>query len=285
MNIDAHQHITSKKHANIKLALALHKKRARDQTGLFFIEGFRELVRAVDNGVKLHSLFINEAYRIESNLEHLVAKANAENENLDIATVADSVNSSICYRANSEIAAVAHKHDIALEDLRVPKNVFIVICSGLEKPGNLGAVMRSADAVGVHAVIVANPVLDVFNPNVVRASIGTLFTTPVVIAHVESALQWLGQQSINVVAAHPSVHTHYAVYSYPNRVAIVIGNEAHGLHQRWLERARDTVSIPQLGQADSLNTAMSATVILYEVLRQRTLEPLSGKFQSPNHDG
>ena len=264
------QRITSTNFSLVKLAQALHKKSTRDQEGLFTIEGVRELVLAVDNGVQLHSLFMYEGYPLEGDPTHVIKKALDQMENVNLLSVTDRVFQSMCYRSNSGLIAIAHKHDVHLDKFEPSDQAFIVICSGFEKPGNLGAVMRSADAVGAHAVVIESPVLDVFNPNVVRASIGTMFTTPVILSEFDRLLFWLQQHSVVVIATSPDADTNYVKYIYPNRVAIVVGNEAHGLDHRWLKNARDVVSIPQLGQADSLNAATSATVVMYEVLRQRT---------------
>lgn len=241
----------------------------RDQEGMFTIEGVKELVLAVNNGVRLHSLFIHEECTLEGAPSHVLTKAREDMADVNICTVSDSVYRSICYRANSGMVAIAFKHDVKLEEYQLSKEAFLVVCSGLEKPGNLGAVMRSADAVGAHAVIIENPILDVFNPNVVRASIGTLFTTPMILTDFDTLIHWLQQHGIDVIATSPDADTNYAGYSYPRQVAIVVGNEAQGLQLQWFKHAREVVSIPQFGQADSLNTAMSATVILYEILRQR----------------
>ncbi|MCY3540934.1 MAG: hypothetical protein OXH31_03380 [Gammaproteobacteria bacterium] len=262
--------ITSTKFSLVKLAQALHKKNTRDQEGLFIVEGSRELELALDNGVQLHSLFIHEECFHDESSSPVFQKAYDKVEDGCIFRVTDRVFHSMCYRSSSRIVAIAHKHDVPLEDFEAADDAFFVICSGVEKPGNLGAVMRSVDAVGAHAVIIESPVLDVFNPNVVRASIGTLFSVPVILSEFEFLISWLQQHDIVVIATSPDADTNYADYIYPHRVAIVVGSEAHGLEQRWFQIAQNAVSIPQHGQADSLNAAMSATVVAYEVLRQRS---------------
>ncbi|MYD45955.1 MAG: RNA methyltransferase [Gammaproteobacteria bacterium] len=261
--------ITSTKFSQVKLAQTLHKKSTRDQESLFIVEGAKELELAVDNGVQLHSIFIHEEHPLVKSSSKPFNKVCDEVEDGSIFHVTDRVFQSMCYRSSSRIVAIAHKHDVRLEDFEVAEDAFLVICSGIEKPGNLGAVMRSADAVGAHAVIVESPVLDVFNPNVVRASIGTLFAVPVILSDFEILLPWLEQHGIAVIATSPDTDTNYSDYVFPERLAIVVGSEAHGLEQRWFQVAKDVVSIPQHGQADSLNAAMSATIVMYEVLRQR----------------
>lgn len=263
------QRITSIKFAHVKLAQALHKKSVRDKEGLFIIEGVKELTLAVNNGVQLHSLFVHEGCLLQGDSKYMITKVHDEMENVHIMEVSDHVFQSMCYRSNSELVAIAHKHDVQLEEFKAPDSALLVICSGFEKPGNLGAVMRSADAVGAHGVIIENPILDVFNPNVVRASIGTLFSIPLILTDFDTLKSWLQQQDISVIATSPDSDAHYTRYAYPNRVAIVVGNETHGLDQRWFQMAQAVLSIPQQGQADSLNAAVSATIVLYEVLRQR----------------
>ena len=265
--------ITSTKFSQVKLALALHKKSTRSQEGLFIVEGAKELELAVDNGVQLHTLFVHEECLQDENSSPAFQKARETLEEGCIFSVTARVFQTMCYRSSSRIIAIAHKHDVRLEDFEVADDAFFVICSGVEKPGNLGAVMRSADAVGAHAVIIENPVVDVFNPNVVRASIGTLFSVPVILSEFEVLCSWLQQREIVVVATSPDAGINYTDYVYPNHIAIVVGSEAHGLEHRWFQIAQDAVSIPQHGQADSLNTAMSATLVMYEVLRQRSQLP------------
>lgn len=266
--------ITSIKFSQVNLARALHKKSTRDQEGLFIVEGTKELALAVDNGVELHSLFLHEECLQDENSYAVYHSARNKVEDQCIFNVTDQVFRSMCYRSSSRILAIAHKHDVPLRDCETADDAFFVICSGVEKPGNLGAIMRSADAVGAHAVIVESPVLDVFNPNVVRASIGTLFSVPVILSEFEVLISWLQQHDVVVIATSPDADTTYVDYVYPKRVAIVVGSEAHGLERRWFQTAQDVVSIPQHGQADSLNAAMSATIVMYEVLRQRSQLPL-----------
>lgn len=266
--------ITSAKFSQVKLAQALHKKSTRDREGLFIVEGAKELELAIDNGVQLHSIFIHEQSLHNESSSPVFQKARAEVEEGCIFSVTDRVFQAMCYRSSSGIVAIAHKHDVRLEDFKTADDAFFVICSGIEKPGNLGAVMRSADAVGAHAVIVESPVLDVFNPNVVRASIGTLFSVPVILSEFEVLTSWLQRRDIVVIATSPDAKTNYADCVYPNRIAIAVGSEAHGLERRWFQTAQKVVSIQQHGQADSLNAAVSATIVMYEVLRQRSQSPM-----------
>lgn len=236
---------------------------------MFIIEGEKELALAVNNGVQLHTLFVHEKSPLQKDSKQVLKTAPAKTEDVQIFDVTDRVFQSMCYRSNSGLVAIAHKHDQLLEEFDAPDRALLVICSSFEKPGNLGAVMRSADAVGAHAVIIESPILDVFNPNVVRASIGTLFTLPVILTEFDTLTSWLRDRSISVIATSPESDTIFTDYKYPDRLAIAIGNEASGLDERWFQIARDVVSIPQHGQADSLNAAMSATLVLYEVVRQR----------------
>lgn len=263
------QRITSTKFAPAKLAQALHKKSVRDQEGLFIIEGVKELTLAVNNGVQLHSLFVHEEASLREDSKQVIDHASDVLKDVEVFEVTDRVFQSMSYRDHSGLVAVAHKHDTNLERFEVSDRAMLVICSSFEKPGNLGAVMRSADAVGAHAVIIENPTLDVFNPNVVRASIGTLFTVPIILTDFDALVSWLHHRDVAAIATSPDADANYTDYPYPERVAIVVGNEAAGLDERWFQIARDVVSIPQHGQADSLNAAMSATLVLYEVVRYR----------------
>jgi TrmH family RNA methyltransferase len=153
--------------------------------------------------------------------------------------------------------------------LRLPPAPLLVVAEAIEKPGNLGTILRSADAAGAHAVIVCDRCTDINNPNVVRASIGTLFSLPVVEAAGDEALDWLAGRSIRTVAASPHAAALYTEADLAGGVAIVLGTEQYGLSERWMRRADLTVRIPMLGQADSLNVASAATLLLYEAVRQR----------------
>jgi TrmH family RNA methyltransferase len=164
---------------------------------------------------------------------------------------------------------VAPQVHLSLADLKLKKNPFLLVAESIEKPGNLGTILRSSDAAGVDAVIVCDRKTDIHNPNVVRASIGTLFTVPVVEAGKEETLQFLKENNIASVAATPHASMEYSKADFTGAVAIVVGTEQYGLSDEWIRSAKIQVRIPMMGIADSLNVASATTILLYEVIRQR----------------
>jgi TrmH family RNA methyltransferase len=168
------------------------------------------------------------------------------------------------------IAPQRHQHLDALEQrLRGRANPFLVIAEAIEKPGNLGTILRSSDAVGLDALLVCDACTDIFNPNVVRASVGTLFTVPVIECTSEAAIPWLKARKIALLAATPQATSDYTRVDLTVPLAIAVGTEQLGLSERWMQAADLQVRIPMRGVADSLNVAMATTLLLYEVLRQR----------------
>jgi TrmH family RNA methyltransferase len=168
------------------------------------------------------------------------------------------------------LIAIASKNPLSLGSLKSRALPFYLIAEGIEKPGNLGTILRSSDAVKVDGVIVCDPCTDIYNPNVVRASVGTLFTQPVVEAEGEETFQWLKKQGITILAATPAADLDYTQANLNCPLAILVGTEQYGLSRRWLEGADMKVKIPMLGVADSLNVAMATTLLLYEAIRQRS---------------
>jgi TrmH family RNA methyltransferase len=174
------------------------------------------------------------------------------------------------------IVVVAEAPSLALADLSLPPAALVVVVEGVEKPGNLGAVIRSADGAGAHAVLVADPRTDPFNPNAIRASLGTIFSLPVVAAGAAAILDWLAGRAIQPVAAIVDAPESYAAVDLRGPVALVLGSEADGLTDAWTDPRVRPVSIPMHGIADSLNVSIAAAVLLYEAVRQRS-QPAEGR--------
>jgi TrmH family RNA methyltransferase len=233
------------------------------------IEGFREIRRALQNRHPVTELFVCPDLFKGENEDGLIATA--RRQNAEIVTCSAEVFRKMSYRDGPDgLLAVAPSVTRSLNDLALPDPALIVVAQAIEKPGNLGTILRSADAAGVHAVIVCDRCTDINNPNVVRASIGTLFALPVVETETAAALAWLGRHDIRIVAATPHAETLYTAADLTRRVAIVLGTEQYGLSPEWLAHDGVQVRIPMRGQADSLNVAQAATLLLYEALRQRT---------------
>jgi TrmH family RNA methyltransferase len=257
--------ITSLQNPKVKQVVALRDRRDRDRQGLFLIEGYRELKRAVDAGRKLETLFVCRELFWGTNEEALIQKSGAE-----VLECSPEVFAKISYRDRSDgLLGVAKQKHATLADLRLSSLPFLLIAEGIEKPGNLGTILRSADAAGVDAVIVCDPTTDIHNPNVVRASIGTLFTVPVIEASSEETIAWLRENKIAIVAGTPHAKEEFTQIDLTSPLAIVVGREQYGLSDKWTEKASIAARIPMCGIADSLNVATATTLLLYEVLRQR----------------
>lgn len=261
--------ITSLQNPKIKQALKLWKKRERDERRLFLIEGYRELSRAESADIGFKTLFICPELFLGENEIILIEKIAAKNG--EVIRCSEAVFRKLSYRDRPDgLIAIANHLKARLEDLPIKTAPFFIIAESIEKPGNLGTILRSSDATGADGVIICDRCTDIHNPNVVRASVGTLFTQPVVETEGEELFQWLKSHQIAILAATPSADLLYNQVNLRQPVAIVIGTEQYGLSQKWMDGADFKVKIPMLGRADSLNAAMAATILMYEVVRQRS---------------
>lgn len=264
--------ITSVQNPKVKQVLHLRDKSARDQMQLFLIEGYREILRAVDQGWKMDQLFICPELFLGSNEPILIERI--RRSGAQIFNCSEKVFRKMAYRDRPDgLLVIAPQRHLTLDELKSnsPSSLlpFFVVAEAIEKPGNLGTILRSSDAVGVTGLIVCDRCTDIYNPNVVRASVGTLFTVPTVEAEGEETLQWLKREGIAILAATPQAEKAFTDVDLAQPVAIAVGTEQLGLSERWMEQADLQVRIPMKGVADSLNVAMATTVLLYEVLRQR----------------
>ena len=264
--------LSSAQNPRVKEVIHLRERREREKTGLFIIEGYRELLRATDANHPIHQLFICPELFLGSNEDALIARLKLKGAK--IFTCTEAVFRKLSYRDRPDgLVAVAPQQHLTLENLQQQlakkNNPFLVVAEAIEKPGNLGTILRSSDAVGLDALIVCDQCTDPHNPNVVRASVGTLFTVPVIEAEGEPTLQWLKTNKIAILAATPSAQMEYTDVDMTQPIAIVVGTEQLGLSERWMQNADIQVRIPMCGVADSLNVAMATTLLLYEALRQR----------------
>lgn len=264
--------ITSLQNPRIKEVLKLVKSSARDQRRMTVVEGTRECSLALAAGIVPGEAYLCPEL-LTADTTHLVAQL----RRLDaarqtwLAEVTPDIFAKLAYRgASGGVLLVIPYLQHSLATLQPPNPAFLAVIEGVEKPGNLGAILRSADAAGVHGVIVSAGGTDIHNPNVVRASLGTLFTRPVLEADPAQTIAWLQARRIAIVAATPETTHPYTLFDYAQPVAVVMGSEAHGLSPLWREAAASLVTIPMLGQADSLNLATATALMLYEVVRQRT---------------
>ena len=260
--------ITSLQNPKIKRAVKLRKRACRDEEGLLIIEGYRELKRALENDHTPLDLFYCADLFQGENEPALIEQCRAAGATITNCTA--EVFGKMAYRDRPEgLLALAPQIGGSLADLSLPPDPLLLIAERIEKPGNLGTMLRSADAAGVDAVLVCDHCTDINNPNVVRASIGTLFTLPVVEASSRETRRWLTENRIQAVAATPHTDTRHTDIDYRRGTAILVGAEQYGLSDFWMDAADAHVRIPMQGQCDSLNVAAAATILLFEAVRQR----------------
>jgi RNA methyltransferase, TrmH family len=260
--------LTSPQNPRIKRILRLGKRSERDAEGVMVIEGYREVRRALDHGVVPLELYYAPDWFRGGNEPAIVDQCRAAGARL--ATVTREVFTKISYRDRPEgLLLVAPRLDHRLDRLEVADPCLIVVAEAIEKPGNLGSILRSADATGTDAVLVCEGMTDIHNPNVIRSSLGTIFTLPVVEAGLDAIRAWLHARNIQIVATSPDATLNYTEVDLTRSVAIVVGAEQYGLQKAWLDGSETSVRLPMLGKIDSLNVACATTVLLYEVVRQR----------------
>lgn len=260
--------LTSLANPRVKRAVKLRQRSHRDALGLMLIEGYRELRRALENNHPVEEvLFCPELFQGEHNEE--VLRLGLERQGR-LFHCTPPVFRKMSYRDRPDgLLAVAPQLRLALERLTPGPDDLLVVAESIEKPGNLGTILRSADGAGAAAVIVCDRCTDINNPNVVRSSVGTLFALPVIEAGTQDALEWLTRHGFAIVSTTPHTDMLYTDADLTGRTAIVLGTEQYGLSEAWLAQATRQVRIPMLGQADSLNVAQAATLLLYEAVRQR----------------
>jgi len=260
--------ISSVQNPRIKNIVALQtKSRERRQQNMIVIEGYREISRAVASGAKLTELYYCPDFEEKISAKSLVNIAGGAS----LIEISRAVFEKIAYREGSDgLIAIAQPREITLEQLHFSKTPLMIILEAVEKPGNLGAIMRTADAAGLDAVIICDPLTDIYNPNVIRSSVGCVFTVPVVACATDDLQHWLKKQKIqSFAAALTSKAVNYATIDYSPACAIVLGTEATGLSYNWLNFCDKQIIIPMHGIADSLNVSTSAAIIVFEAIRQR----------------
>ena len=258
--------ITSSQNPFIRqLILLKDKSRERKKSGLFLIEGKREITLAIKGGYKLETiLYYPELFSEEQtkNLTH---------QQIDFIEVSKEVYQKLAYRETTEgVIAIAKTKDISINSIVFKtKNPLILIVEAPEKPGNIGALLRTADAANVDAVIIANPKTDHYNPNIIRSSVGCVFTNQIAIGSTHDIIDYLKEHSINIYCAALNASVNYNTQNYTNPTAIVVGTEATGLTNVWLENATQNIIIPMQGEIDSMNVSVAAGILIFEAKRQR----------------
>lgn len=263
-------HVTSAANPRLRAVLGLRRRRVREQEGRTVVDGYEELALALDAGVVPDTVLHCPELMLDPERQSaLVDRARA----LGASTIACSraAFEKVAYREGPDgFLAVVPVAGVALHELDLAPDSLVLVCEGLEKPGNLGAVLRTAEAAGVAAVVAADPVTDWGNPNVVRASKGTVFSVPVASASTREVLAWLRRNGIRLVATTPDTETAHTAVDYRGAVAIAVGTEKEGLTDVALEAADARVRIPMVGRVNSLNAATAAAVVVYEAVRQRS---------------
>lgn len=283
--------ITSAQNRKVKeLLILVEKSKARSAAGLFVVEGQREFGHCLDAGFIPETLFIcGEVMAVQNNavngaktghlteniegkdgLDALIAKAEALNPRLGVVQIPAFLYEKVAYRGSTEgIIAEVHSVPRSLENLRLGERPLVMVLESVEKPGNLGAVLRSADAAGADAVIVCDQLTDIWNPNLIRSSVGAVFSVPVAVCTSADAIAFLKKRGIRILTAQLQDSEWYYDTDMTGATALVMGTESTGLTQAWRDSADAHIKIPMLGRLDSLNVSVSAAVLLYEAVRQR----------------
>lgn len=264
--------ITSLQNPIIKNILKLYKKKERTTSNLFIIEGQREITRALENNLIIEYLYTSN--NTESDLDEI----KNWKQKISPTFVTEKVFEKISYRQHPDgylgifqqpKTDINQLNTIIKKNLSQTKNLLLLVLESPEKPGNLGAILRTADAVQTDAIIICNPKLDLFNPNVIRSSTGTFFSRPIFQTDSKTLIEILKKQQIQIICSTPDTKQLYYQVKYQQPTAIVMGTEHEGLSNLWLKNADQKIKIPMLGQADSLNLSVSTAIILYETIRQK----------------
>lgn len=270
-DIDNTLYIQSSKNERIKAVVESQSRRGRERTGVFFFEGFRETQRADGANICFHSIYFCTDYwrDMELSLQFL---GQLQVKGILTIRVSQAVFDKVSMREGPDgWAALAYPWDMHLNRLclNAKKSPLILACEALEKPGNLGAIMRSAEAGGVDALLICDSLIDVLSPSVIRNSQGAIFTLPIFMGFNEEVYQYLIAHHFRIIASTPHAQAMYWDISLRDPVAILMGNEHTGLSNFWLEKAHQTVKIPLYGASDSLNVGVASVLMIYEALRQR----------------
>lgn len=260
------KYISSLQNPFIKQLLLLQEKsRERKKTGMFVVEGEREISLAFKGGYEIISLIYCNAIYNETVLMHLI------NQPLERIEVPLEVYQKIAYRESTEgVMAVVKSKNHDLNSLTFEsKNPLLLVAEAPEKPGNIGALLRTADAAKLDAVLIANPKTDLYNPNVIRSSIGCLFTNKVATGTTDEIIHFLKERNIQIFCAALQASKNYTEVDFTSGSAIVVGTESTGLSDKWLSNSTQNILIPMEGEIDSMNVSVAAAIIIFEAKRQR----------------
>lgn len=262
--------ITSPVNPRIKqVNLLSEKARARKELGIFVVEGQREILLALKGGYELITIFFNPTITTYNHLLDLYGKIIFDIEMIEVSNL---VYNKIAYREGTEgVIGIFKTKFTSLELLDLPKeNPLVLVAEAPEKPGNIGALLRTADAAGVDAVIIANPNTDIYNPNIIRSSVGSLFCNQIATGTTNDIISFLQTRKITVYSATVSEHSvSYYAMDFKGPSALVVGTESTGLSDEWIQASDHNIIIPMFGQIDSMNVSVSAAILIFEAVRQR----------------
>lgn len=256
--------ISSAQNPTIKRLLHLQEKsRTRKKEGGFIIEGLREISLALAGGYEINEAYFNQDLITEEEVVTMFTSS------IILTRLSSEVYQKVAYRVGTEgVIAFAKAQTKSLKQLKLPKNPLILIAEAPEKPGNIGALLRTADAAGVDAVIIANPKTDLYNPNIIRSSVGCVFTTQIATGSTEEVITYLNKKGVSIYSAILQEAVPYDGQNYSKPTAIVVGTEAEGLSEQW--RVSGTaIKIPMRGKIDSMNVSVAAGILIFEARRQR----------------
>tara|TARA_R110001583_G_scaffold57921_6_gene173073 strand:+ start:4585 stop:5388 length:804 start_codon:yes stop_codon:yes gene_type:complete len=264
-----HKEISSIHNPYIKELFQLKEKsRIRKKTQTFLIEGLREITLAIAGGYIVKTILVEFSKINQTEIENLVKVSKSE---IEVIEISSNVYKKLAIRETTEgILAVATTKDLSLDSIEFKtKNPLILIAEAPEKPGNIGALLRTADAAGIDAVFIANPKTDLYSPNIIRSSVGCIFTTTIATGSTSEIITFLKERNINIYGAALTASVEYQTIDFKKPSAIVVGTEATGLTDEWLENTTKNIIIPMQGAIDSMNVSVSAAIILFEAVRQR----------------
>ncbi|MDP2175928.1 MAG: RNA methyltransferase [Bacteroidota bacterium] len=266
MKFQATHTISSAANPKFKFLLSLEKSKFRKEQQMAMVEGEKEIEMAIAAQVKFHSVYFLSDLA-SPNLLKQIQQASPQAEFIEIN---DALFSKISYRESTGgIIACVYSKQHTLKNLNLPENSLVLIVEGVEKPGNLGAILRTADACGIDAVIACQLPTDLYNPNIIRSSLGTVFTVPIAIGTNTETQEWLKTHGFKTLCTNLHEASDYHQSDYKGNIAIVVGTEATGVSEDWIKFADQNIKIPMLGKIDSMNVSVAAAIVLYEAKRQR----------------
>ncbi|MCB0508741.1 MAG: RNA methyltransferase [Chitinophagales bacterium] len=254
-----------------KILLLQEKSKYRKAEQLFVIDGWKETKMAIANHFNIETILFSETLINTTLFEEIQAEIKQQKTSINLVQVSEEIFQKIAVRGNtSKVVAVAEQKVHGLSQLQLKENAIVLVLDAIEKPGNLGAILRIADAANIDAVLCCDIATDIYNPNVIRSSVGCLFTTSVAVATKETILQFLQEKNIAIYTTSLKAAKNYLHENYTQASAFVFGTEANGVDVFWENNSTQNIIIPMRGQNDSLNVSNSVAIVLFEALRQRT---------------